>query len=62
MPKFKAWAYISAGHYLGEYEADTAEEAQQMADDEHLGAAVSICYQCAKEIDEPTISRIDIEE
>lgn len=61
MPKYRAYAVVHSSKYLGEFEAASREEAEQMAweSDE---AYVSLCHQCAREINDPDIVDIELEE
>lgn len=61
MPMYRVFATITAGHYCGDIEASDEAEAQGLAEDKYMGAQVTICHQCAREMDEPTISKIDVE-
>ena len=59
MPKFSVYGVIKAAKYIGEYEADTKEEAEELA---WKDAHVSICHQCSSEVDEPDIVELVVEE
>lgn len=59
MPKFSVFGVVSATKYIGEYEAETKEEAEQMAWDD---AYVSICHQCSSEVEDPEITELIVEE
>ncbi len=50
-----------ATKYIGEYEAASAEEAEQMAwnSDE---AYISVCRHCSYEVEDPEIDRMEVEE
>ncbi len=50
MPKFALYAMFTASKSLGEFEAETEEKAIAMAE-ESGETYLSICHQCAKEID-----------
>ena len=59
MPKFRVYGVVTGGKFIGVYEGDTAEEAESKAwEDAH----VSICHQCAEEIDDPEIHELQSEE
>ena len=60
MSKWNVYAIITGSKYLGEFEAETQEEAQDKAA-ESPDAYVSICHQCAKDIDDPQISEFQAE-
>lgn len=58
----KTWsvvAIISASKYIGEFEAETAQEACDMAWEV---ASVNLCHQCADEAEDPEITEILAEE
>lgn len=61
MPKFRAYARVIGSKYLGEFEAKNKEQAEEIAlnSDE---AYISVCYQCAKEIEDPWVTEVEIEE
>ena len=52
MPKWSVWGAVHGTKYLGEFEADTKEEAEELAleSDE---AAVRLCHQCADQCSDP---------
>jgi hypothetical protein len=50
---------VVGGKYLGEYEADTAEEAVELALDE---AHVSFCHQCSGECENAEVEDATAEE
>ena len=52
--KWSVVGSVTASKYLGEFEADTKEEAEQMAI-ESEAAAVSICNHCNSECEDPSI-------
>lgn len=67
MRKWSAYAVVictepicTGSKYLGEVTADTREQAiEQVAD---LGDSISLCWQCAREIEDPTVTEIIVEE
>jgi len=61
MAKYKVYGIVTGMKYIGEFEANNKEEAEQMAWDSENGY-VSICYHCSKEIDEPQIEKMIVEE
>lgn len=61
MPKFRVYGTVIASKYIGEFEAATKEEAEQMAW-ESEEACVSVCHQCARDVDSPEIDHLVIEE
>lgn len=61
MPKFSVYGVVKATKYIGEFEAETKELAEQMAWDSDE-SYVSVCWHCAKEIDEPEIEEMIVGE
>jgi len=61
MAKYSVYGVINATKYIGEFEANSEEEAEEMAWDSETGF-ISICYHCSKEIEEPTIYEMVVEE
>lgn len=61
MPKFRAYAKVVGSKYLGVFEAENKEQAEQMAleSDE---AYISVCHQCIREIDNPEVTEVELEE
>ena len=62
MPKWRVTGTVTGGKCLGEYEADTKEEAEQKALEE--AGFVSLCHQCASqcedgEVSEPHAERVE---
>ena len=52
MPKYKVYAIASATWEIGEYEADSPEEAEKMAnEDDEAEWMKSLCHQCANEVE-----------
>jgi hypothetical protein len=60
MTKYACYGKVVATKYLGEVEAENKTEALRLADD--LDVSVSVCHQCAKDIDSPEIDEIFVEE
>lgn len=58
MPKYRVYGVITATKYLGEFEAENEEQAEEMAS---KVAYVSICHQCSREIEGPEISEIIVD-
>lgn len=50
MPKYRVYGVVTGTKYLGVFEADTQEEAEQMALESNENH-VSICHQCAGSFD-----------
>ncbi|UUZ85641.1 hypothetical protein LJK88_20350 [Paenibacillus sp. P26] len=61
MPKYRVYAVVTATKYMGEFEAESKEEAEQMAWESDK-AYVSVCHQCARNVDSPEIDRMEVEE
>ncbi|MCP1134367.1 hypothetical protein NKT34_13765 [Paenibacillus polysaccharolyticus] len=61
MAKYRVYGVVTATKYIGEFEADTKAEAEKMAweSDE---AGVSVCWHCSKEVEDPEIHEIVVEE
>jgi hydrogenase maturation factor HypF (carbamoyltransferase family) len=57
--KFNVYATVTGSKYIGEFEADSKEAAEEMAWKE---ADVSICHQCSKEIEDPEVTELVVEE
>jgi hypothetical protein len=53
MAKWRVYATVCGGKYLGEYEAETGEEAIEKGLDKN--GYVSVCHQCSRECDSPEI-------
>lgn len=51
MKKFNIWASTSASMALGEFEAETEEEAIDMAVAMFGEKSASLCHRCARDID-----------
>ena len=63
MKKYRVYGLVSATVDLGEYEAESAEEAEKMAEDnDDAGWYPSICHQCANEIDVGDVYEVHVEE
>jgi hypothetical protein len=59
--RYYVYGLVSGSKYLGEVEADSEDEARDKA--EHLDTAhVSLCHQCADEVDNAEITDIEVEE
>ncbi len=55
MPKYRVVGTVVGGKYLGEFEADSAELAEEMAMDEH-GGNISLCHQCSGECEDGEVT------
>lgn len=59
MPKFLVHGAVRASKYIGTYEAESKEEVEEMAwEDAH----VSVCHQCSREVEDPEIDELFVEE
>jgi len=61
MPKYRCYGLVTGSKFLGVVESANEKEAIEKAE-ELSTCYVSICAQCAHEIDEPTITKIVVEE
>ncbi len=61
MPKYHVYGHVVGTKYLGEFEAETPEEAKEMAI-EAEEAHVSFCHQCSRECSDPEIHEATVEE
>lgn len=59
MPKWDVYGKVSATKYLGQFEAETAEDAEQMAME--ANGHVAVCHQCANEVSDPEIHECIVE-
>ena len=59
MAKWDVYGKVSATKYLGQYEAETAERAEEMAME--ANGHVSVCHQCANEVSDPEIHECIVE-
>jgi len=54
MPKYSVYGAVRASTYLGDFEADTPEQAIEMALASDA-ASISVCHACAGHISDPEI-------
>lgn len=61
MPKYRVYAIMTAARLVGEFEAEDADSAEDMAaaSEDYW---VSLCHQCAREIDLGEAYRFEAEE
>jgi hypothetical protein len=59
MPKFNVYGTVQASKYLGEFEAATPEEAEELALE--ANGHCSVCHQCTSEIEDPEIIKCTVE-
>lgn len=57
--KYHVYAKVVGTKYIGDYEADSEEQAEEMAGKD---AYVSLCHQCSSECESPEIDGFVIEE
>lgn len=53
---WNVYAQISGGQFIGQVEADTKEQAQELAD--KLEVDTSLCWSCAAKIEDPEVTEI----
>ena len=59
--KYRVYGIMTASVLIGEYEADSAEEAERMSDaDPDANVWPSLCYQCSEEIELGEIYKTDV--
>lgn len=58
---FAVHGTVIGGKFLGEYEAETKEQAIALAEAEH-GGPISLCHQCSSECEDGFIDKIDADE
>lgn len=60
--KMKRWdvhALVVGGKFIGTFEAETAQQAEEMA---WRDAGVYLCHQCARECDDAQIDKLEVTE
>lgn len=50
MPKYAVYGIATGSKFLGEFEADTPDQAQEMAERSDANS-ICLCHQCANEIE-----------
>lgn len=60
MPKFRVHGKVTGSAYMGEFEADTPEEAMAIANDEH-GGPVSMCHHCSNKCEDAETEAVSAE-
>jgi hypothetical protein len=50
--KFDVYGVVTGGKYLGVFEAETPEEAAELAMESDEGGHISLCHQCASECED----------
>lgn len=61
MKRYRAYAEITGGKYLGEVEAESKDKAEEVAW-ELESAGVSLCHSCSEECEDAEIAGITVEE
>ena len=64
MKKFNVYGIVTGTKYLGQVEAETEEEAKEKAEGvgSYLELHISLCHQCSREINDPEIHEVNVEE
>jgi rRNA maturation endonuclease Nob1 len=57
--KWSVWGKVSATKFIGVYEAETEAEAISVAMEKN--GWVSVCHQCAREVEDPEIHECIVE-
>jgi hypothetical protein len=58
MPKWEVYGAVVGSKYLGEVEADTAEEAKAKGWNLDSVGMTSLCHECEHECEDPSISEV----
>jgi hypothetical protein len=61
MPIYRIVGAVYGSKYLGDFEASSREEAEEMALNSDA-ASVNLCHHCSSECEDPQIERVEIEE
>lgn len=60
MPKFRCFGTVAGSKYLGEVEAEDAEQAEQLAYD-LASCYVKLCHQCKSEVEGAEVQSVVVE-
>lgn len=60
MPKFQGFGTVTGSKYLGEVEAENAEEAKKLFEDCGNGI-IALCHSCSRECEDPQVTDIDVQ-
>jgi hypothetical protein len=61
--KYNVYGIMTASIFIGEYEAESQEEAEDMANrDSNANWMPSLCHQCSNEIDLGDVYKTEVEE
>lgn len=58
---FRVFASVMGSKYLGEFQAATKEEAEDMALKSDA-ASISLCHQCSHECEDAAVDKVEAEE
>lgn len=58
MPRFKVYGVVTGSKYLGEFEANSKEEAEELALQSNE-AYVSLCCECSDECEDPEVTEVE---
>jgi hypothetical protein len=58
--KYHAYAIVTGSKYLGEFEADSPEEAEKMAATSDAGY-ISLCHKCSHQCEDAEVTHITVE-
>ena len=59
MPRYSVTGAVHASTYIGEYDANTPEEAIERA---YRDAGVSLCHECARDVSDPEVCELTAED
>lgn len=59
--KYRVYATVTGSKYIGEFEANSKEEAEEMASESVGCDVVSLCHECSGEVDELLITDFEAE-
>lgn len=59
MAKYRVYGKVVGTKYIGVYEGNTKEEAENKA---YKDSSISLCHYCAEEISDPQIEELILEE
>lgn len=63
MSKYKVFGHLSAFILIGEYEAESKEAAEKMAEnDDSADWYPSLCHQCSSEVELGDINKVEVVE
>ena len=61
MPIYKVYGILTGSVYLGEYEAENEDAAEDMADKDPANWMPSLCHQCSGEVEINDIYEVQVE-